>query len=223
MASKSTRKLNQFTFHGTCIDGTAGSMRGTMYIETTGELRLFTELPAYLIASGVAGRTISHDKDMHVADGRLYGRDPARIKDRVQLIHGNYRQLLIEQRREKVIAVAFKARVPGDHAHNDRNDFSFVRHEFVLALDLEVYWQSGGKLYEFDGDDDRSMRAASGRSLDTKIIPYTDEAWATLQSIQSTLMDGTRRLRAMMASDELPALLARGPAALMAPQEVLTP
>lgn len=195
------KKLNTFTIHGYAEDGSPKKFVLSMMVESGGDLRLFAEAPQYLVDSA----EVRSHLPVTVDGVRVYGRDPDSIKQKIESMFTEYRRLNMEAKREVVIVIHLETRIPG--RGREQGDFTFVRHDTIIALSFDRYFKVNGKFYEYRPDA-YSMHGCG--QVKGREIPYTDEAWATINAIQENMVKGVDRLSKFLKSKDLPALLAGG-------------
>jgi hypothetical protein len=144
----------------------------------------------------------------------------AGVEKMVAALSENYAAHMKNSTRKKVIGLSLELSAPDEPGCISLNAPSFSKSRILVGIKSEILYEINGRIYRDHGawgrnageredeiDVSGDLHLTSG--WDT-VIPYTEAAWQTIQSIEATLVNAARMLRQLAQKDKAQALLEGG-------------
>ncbi len=92
---------------------------------------------------------------------------------------------------------------------------SFLGHPLVMTLDAVICYKINGDLYDERDGRDKSLPLTMDELYPSgggyqRVLPYSDEAWATVTKVQDSMARAIKTLHSLMHSDQIELLLKGG-------------
>lgn len=163
---------------------------------------------------------------LYVRDGAIRGDSFAEVLKSIEVIGANFQKHIRNLTMAKVIRLVIEVKgAPGYKAHNEP---SFSNARVLVGMSSGVFWEVNGGYYAWDGhhrtlgfpfqerdvEDSSEPTYSDLRPQDMRgnpvTIPFTPEAWATVQQVESMLERAGGMLLGLTNAETAVALLQGG-------------
>ena len=213
------------------VHGEDVTHRVMVYISTSGTPHFAIGVPSDYVNAWENHRdkeaTMFRDHVL-VRNGVVSGASFAEVLDSIEAIGSNFRKHIRNLNMRKVIRLVIE--VKGAPGHKSHNEPSFSNSRVLVGLRSGVYWEVNGGYYAWDGrrrdgkfnyggsdlpdEDPGEPSYADLRPSDMRgnpvTIPFTPEAWATAQQVESMLERAGGMLLGLTKAETAVALLQGG-------------
>lgn len=171
----------------------------------------------------------SWHSNLFVHDGMITASSFDEVLKKLETIAENFRRHISNLTMRKVICIAME--IKGEHPRDCHDAPSFSHSRLLVGIRSGLYWEVNGGYYTAP-DSRHVLSAEDGRDVDSDerpafndlypanrvprdvVIPYTPQAWATVQQVEDMLERAGKMLMKLTKQDTAQALLEGGMQAL---------